>query len=80
MGEYWLKRKNDAKVEGPIGAGVLRRLAAAGKITRNSFISADKKRWVPAPEVRGLFVYKSPSTPTKPVSAPKSHPDDASDL
>ena len=74
MGEYWLKRKNDSEVEGPIGAGVLRRLAAAGKITLNSFISADKIRWVPAPKVRGLFDYQTPSTPAKPVSAPKSRP------
>jgi len=43
------------KVHGPFDGDKLKRLAAAGKISRDDELSRDQQKWTPAGNVKGLF-------------------------
>ncbi len=50
---YYVRRGQ--KQFGPFDTPQLKKLAAAGKITRDDAISADRSKWTPAGNVKGLF-------------------------
>ncbi len=58
--KFYIKQQN--KVAGPVSSEKLRALARDGRIQPNTRVSVDKKNWVPASRVKGLFTQKNDST------------------
>lgn len=65
MAKYWLKWSKSSEVEGPFTTDQMREKASAGEINDESLVSPNRKNWIPARRVQGLF----PPTPAIPVSA-----------
>ena len=80
---YYVKKAG--KQYGPFGADQLKKLAVAGKLSRDDSVSKDANHWVPAGNVKGLFPPAELVIPpeTKPAPIPtvvREAPEHSEDL
>ena len=65
MEQYFIRL--GARVSGPVTAAQLRNMAAGGKITDLHMVSTNRKDWLPAKKVQGLFVDAKKQAPVMAV-------------
>jgi hypothetical protein len=68
---YYVRK--GSQIHGPFDAEKLKRLAIAGQITRDDFVSRDRAQWTPAGNVNGLFPPAELIVTERPTAIPTVH-------